>query len=191
MCPSHDSKRPETAPPDGRGAAYRQGTHVLIRRPLAEDGEDMVRLARASRSLHHPWIHPPLDAAGWATYLLTLRADRRIGLLVERCSDRARVGIINLSEISRGGFQNACLSYYVMAPHARCGYMTEALQLAIRHAFDDLGLHRLEANIQPSNKPSMALVRRCGFRHEGFSPRFLMIAGEWRDHERFALLADE
>ncbi len=68
--------------------------------------------------------------------------------------------------------------------------MTEAADLAVRYAFDTLGLHRVEANIQPGNAPSIALVRRLGFAREGFSPRYLRISGEWRDHERWARLAD-
>jgi [ribosomal protein S5]-alanine N-acetyltransferase len=68
--------------------------------------------------------------------------------------------------------------------------MTEALRAAVSHAFGDLGLHRLEANIQPGNVASIALVRRLGFQKEGFSPRYLRINGQWRDHERWALLAD-
>ena len=69
--------------------------------------------------------------------------------------------------------------------------MTEAVRLAAAHAFGVLGLHRLEANIQPENLRSIALVKRLGFRLEGFSPRYLRIGGEWRDHERWALLAEE
>ena len=68
--------------------------------------------------------------------------------------------------------------------------MTEALRAAIGYAFGDLGLHRLKANIQPENIASIALVRRLGFQREGFSPRYLRINGEWRDHERWALLSD-
>jgi ribosomal-protein-alanine N-acetyltransferase len=70
------------------------------------------------------------------------------------------------------------------------GLMTEAVQLATAHAFA-LGLHRVEANIQPGNLRSIALVERLGFRLEGFSPRYLRMGGEWRDHKRWALLADE
>ena len=69
--------------------------------------------------------------------------------------------------------------------------MSEGLRLVIGHAFAQMGLHRVEANIQPGNLASIALVRRCGFKKEGFSPRYLKIFGEWRDHERWALLADD
>jgi ribosomal-protein-alanine N-acetyltransferase len=69
--------------------------------------------------------------------------------------------------------------------------MREGLQLVLRHAFGPLGLHRLEANIQPENAPSIALVAGAGFHLEGLSPRYLKIAGRWRDHERWAILAEE
>ena len=67
----------------------------------------------------------------------------------------------------------------------------EALDQILDHAFGPLGLHRVEANIQPGNEPSIALARGAGFRLEGFSPRYLLIGGQWRDHERYAITADE
>jgi ribosomal-protein-alanine N-acetyltransferase len=100
------------------------------------------------------------------------------------------VGVINLNEIVMGAFQSAYLGYYGMANFSRTGLMTDALRAAVGYAFNELGLHRLEANIQPDNLASIALVRRVGFKQEGFSPRYLRIDGEWRDHERWALLAD-
>ena len=69
--------------------------------------------------------------------------------------------------------------------------MREALEQVLDHAFGPLGLHRIEANIQPGNAPSIALARGAGFRLEGFSPRYLLIGGQWRDHERYAITADE
>ena len=98
---------------------------------------------------------------------------------------------MNFSQIFRKGFQNAYLGYYGMVAFAGRGLMTEAVRLATRYAFDELGLHRLEANVQPANTASIALIRRVGFRKEGFSPRYLRINGVWCDHERWALLADE
>jgi ribosomal-protein-alanine N-acetyltransferase len=65
------------------------------------------------------------------------------------------------------------------------------MQLALRFAFTELKLHRVEANIQPANKRSLNLAKAAGFRREGFSPRYLKIGGRWRDHERWAILAEE
>jgi ribosomal-protein-alanine N-acetyltransferase len=96
-----------------------------------------------------------------------------------------------LNEIVRGPAQSAYLGYWIGAPYAKQGYLTEALPLALSHAFHALGLHRVEANIMPTNRPSLALVKRAGFRREGYSPRYLKIAGRWRDHERWALLAED
>jgi len=77
-----------------------------------------------------------------------------------------------------------------VAAHRGQGYMSEALDLVLHEAFVTLGLHRLEANIQPANRGSLALARRAGFVLEGFSPGYLKIAGEWRDHERWALRSE-
>ena len=100
-------------------------------------------------------------------------------------------GVINLSEIVRGNFRSAYLGYYAFTPHDGQGWMAQGLALAIRDAFRRLRLHRVEANIQPGNKASLRLVKKLGFRREGYSPRYLKIGGRWRDHERWALLADQ
>ena len=82
------------------------------------------------------------------------------------------------------------MGYAVGAPYARQGYMTEGLRLVLKHAFSKLKLHRVEANIQPENKGSIALVKRVGFQLEGYSPHYLKIAGHWRDHERWAMVKE-
>src|ERR671935_3259584 len=69
--------------------------------------------------------------------------------------------------------------------------MRDGLQLVLDYAFGPLGLHRIEANIQPGNSASIALARGAGFRLEGFSPRYLLIGGQWRAHERYAITAEE
>jgi [ribosomal protein S5]-alanine N-acetyltransferase len=131
-----------------------------------------------------------VSARQFAAYLARCRRIASPGFLICRTSDGAIVGGINFSEIVRGNFQSAYLGYQIGAPFARQGYMTEALARALEVAFGPLRLHRVEANIQPGNVPSLALVRRAGFRREGFSRRYLKIAGRWRDHERWALLAE-
>jgi len=99
--------------------------------------------------------------------------------------------VINVNEIVRGLFQSAYLGYYAFEPFAGLGYMSEGLTLVIRQAFDVLGLHRLEANVQPKNQRSIRVVSELGFRLEGLSPRYLKIGGRWRDHERWAILAED
>jgi ribosomal-protein-alanine N-acetyltransferase len=119
------------------------------------------------------------------------RRENYVSLFVCRRDDDAIVGVFNFSEIVRGALHSAYLGYYALAPFEGKGYMQEGLALTLKVAFRSIKLHRVESNIQPANKPSLALVRRAGFSREGFSRRYLKIAGRWRDHERWALLAED
>src|SRR6266498_2907659 len=116
---------------------------------------------------------PPTAPEEFVTFLKRCRRVDSLCFFICRLKDGAIIGLINLSQIFRGGFQNAYLGYYIGAPYAREGFMTEALQLMLRYAFEHLRLHRLEANIQPANVASIALVQRAGFVREGFSRRYL------------------
>ncbi len=91
----------------------------------------------------------------------------------------------------RGSFNCAYLGYYGLAPHAGQGYMSEGLAQVLAAAFGRLRLHRVEANVQPANERSIALLRTAGFVREGYSRRYVKIAGRWRDHERWAILAED
>jgi ribosomal-protein-alanine N-acetyltransferase len=163
---------------------------VFIRHPIAEDCDEFIALMFASRELHHPWVFPPETPEQFAEYLARGQSLDSRGLLIcERDTGRI-TGVVNLNCIVQGALQSAYLGYYIGQPYARRGYMTQGLRQAIRYAFDELGLHRLEANIQPGNIASINLVKKLGFQREGFSPRYLQIAGEWRDHERWAILTD-
>ena len=99
--------------------------------------------------------------------------------------------MININDIIRGAFQSASLGYYAFSPYAGQGLMHEGMLLVLKHAFGKLKLHRLEANIQPDNRASIALVRKCGFVREGLSRRLLKVCGQWKDHERWALLSED
>jgi ribosomal-protein-alanine N-acetyltransferase len=108
-----------------------------------------------------------------------------------RPEDDAIVGLINFSQIFRRGFQNAYLGYQLFAGFTGRGYMTAAVSLAVQFAFNVLKLHRIEANVQPKNRKSIAILKRNGFVKEGFSRRYLKIGGRWRDHERWAIIKDD
>jgi ribosomal-protein-alanine N-acetyltransferase len=168
-----------------------RGSTVRIHPPRPRDRDEFLALVRRSRDLHRGWVQAPTRADGWDAYLERVRGRRHAGFLLRRLEDDALVGLVNVNEIVRGVFQSAYLGYWIGGPFARRGYMTDGLGLVLRQAFGRLALHRVEANIQPTNAASIALVRRLGFRHEGTSRRYLKISGRWRDHERFALLKEE
>jgi ribosomal-protein-alanine N-acetyltransferase len=161
-------------------------SRVVLSHPGPADEADFLAAMAASRGLHRPWLYPPETPDAYRAYLSAL-GERKVGYLGRRRADGALVGWSNVSEIVRGAMQGAFLSYAGVAGFAGQGYMTELLGLVMRHAFTELRLHRLEANIQPGNAASLALAARCGFEREGFSPRYLKIGGRWRDHERWAL----
>jgi ribosomal-protein-alanine N-acetyltransferase len=164
---------------------------VRLEPPAPGDRREFLELVEASYELHRPWTYPPADAPSYRRLLERNRADNFFALLLRRNEDDAITGIFEFSEVVRGSFQNAYLGYWVGAPYASQGYMRDGMQLALRFAFNDLRLHRVEANIQPGNARSLALARNAGFKREGFSPRYLKIGGRWRDHERWAILADD
>jgi len=162
---------------------------VAIRPPTPADAPEFTCAMHASRSLHEPWVSPPLDGAQFAAWLGRCEDGRCLHRLVT--VDGRIAGFVTLSEIVRGAFQNAYLSYAAVAAFAGSGAMTEGVALVAGEAFGPLGLHRLEANVQPLNDRSLALVRRLGFVREGFSERYLYVAGQWRDHERWALRSEQ
>lgn len=164
---------------------------VWIRKPIEADCQALLAMHHASRSLHFPWVSPPLTEDDCKTYLSRCQTESFEGLLICLIGSQQIVGVANLSQIFYGAFQNAYLGYYAALGFAGQGLMTEGLGLVIRHAFCGLGLHRLEANIQPHNSASIALVKRLGFTKEGFSRRYLKINGDWQDHERWALTVED
>jgi len=164
---------------------------VALQAPALRHAEAFVRAVRRSRSLHRGLVSPPGDAEAFRQYVGALRQRNRLGFLVIVENSGEIAGVVNVSEIVRGVFRSAYLGYYAFLPHAGRGLLRRGLQQAIGHCFGDLKLHRLEANIQPENHRSIALVRGLGFRKEGFSPRYLKVCGRWRDHERWAILAEE
>jgi ribosomal-protein-alanine N-acetyltransferase len=168
-----------------------QGRRVYLRAPQPSDRDEFLRLVRASRELHRPWVYAPETAREFAAHIARCGNPTERCFLVCRRSDDALAGTYNVSQIARGFFESAYLGYYAFAPAAGEGLMAEGLQLVLRHCFRRLKLHRLEANIQPDNERSMRLVERAGYGYEGYSPRYLKIGGRWRDHERWAITRED
>jgi ribosomal-protein-alanine N-acetyltransferase len=179
--------RPAEIEPDPPPPGARVGLRVLER----SDREEFLALARESRQLHRPWTYPPERADQFDDLFARSRRDDFVCLLAVAVDGGEIAGVFTISQIVRGAFQSAYLGYYANARYAGQGMMREAMEQVLDHAFGPLALHRLEANIQPGNGPSIALARGAGFRLEGFSPRYLLIGGQWRDHERYAITVDE
>lgn len=175
----------------------RESDRLVLREPTQADEDAWCALRRESAGHLLPWEPAPtpgedpcgptafeslLEGAASPRHLKTLVFERTSGVLI---------GQVCLNEIVLGAFRSGCLGYWIGSPFLKRGHATEAVGALIDHAFDELGLHRVEANVQPTNGASLGVVRRLGFRREGFSPRYLRIAGQWADHERWALTSED
>jgi ribosomal-protein-alanine N-acetyltransferase len=164
---------------------------VVLRVVTEADRDSYITAMGSSRTLYRPYVAPTSTDLGF-DQLLERAGDGSFEPMVARRRDGgAIVGFVNISQIIHGALQSGFVGYGGVAGQTGQGYMTEAVGLAVRRAFTDLRLHRLEANIQPGNEASIALAVRCGFEYEGFSPRYLKVGGQWRDHERWAIRAEQ
>ena len=164
---------------------------VVLRPPVESDRQEFIRAMAASAELHLPWISDVATDSYFDRQLARVAHDRHDANLVCLAETGAIVGVFNITEIVRGAFQSAFVSYAAVAGYDGQGLMSEGLRQLVERAFTELDLHRLEANIQPANARSIALVRRAGFTYEGTSRRYLKLGGEWRDHEHWVLLAED
>ncbi|WBB77617.1 GNAT family protein [Micromonospora sp. WMMD882] len=101
------------------------------------------------------------------------------------------VGHLNIGNIVRRAFCSGYAGYWVDGRTAGRGVIPTALALAVDHAFGPGGLHRIEVNIRPENRPSRRVVEKLGFREEAYHPRYMHIDGAWRDHIGYALTSEE
>jgi [ribosomal protein S5]-alanine N-acetyltransferase len=166
----------------------RQGPRVALRRITIDDQAEFVGLVDASKSLHHPWIIAPSTADDFAKYVDRFDRVTAEGFVICLLDTGRIAGFVNINEIVRASYQRGVIGYGGFISTVGFGYMTEGLHLLLDFAFSELKLHRIEADIQPMNATSLNLVKRLNFRYEGFSPEFICINGEWKDHERWAIL---
>ena len=162
---------------------------LIIREPRDEDENDFLSAMQRSQFLHYPWVKPPLTSEEFKIYLKRSQMQNQKSYFVYELDNI--VGVFNVNEIVRGFFESAYLGFYVVADYANKGYMSAGLKLVLKQVFNELELHRLEANIQPENIASINLVKANEFRKEGYSPRYLKIDGQWRDHERWAITSED
>jgi GrpB-like predicted nucleotidyltransferase (UPF0157 family)/RimJ/RimL family protein N-acetyltransferase len=165
-------------------------SNIFIREPEIEDKETFISAMQRSHSLHHPWVKAPTTAKEFDEYLQRFKQPNQRSFLV--CDEAENiVGVFNVSEIVRGLFQNAYLGFYAVADFSDKGYMSAGLKLVLAKIFNELKLHRIEANIQSDNVKSIQLIKKNSFRYEGFSPRYLKIDNEWCGHEHWAMTYED
>jgi len=169
---------------------------LTLRQPLLTDFRDWSAMREQSADFLIPW--EPV----WASDHLTRKgfsnrvywAQRSITngsalpLFLIRREDERLLGAVTLDNIRRGPAQAGTLGYWIGEPFARQGYMREALQAVVHHAFGRLDLSRLEAACLPENTASRGLLEKCGFKYEGVAQSYLQINGRWRTHVLYAAL---
>jgi [ribosomal protein S5]-alanine N-acetyltransferase len=175
------------------------GQGIYLRPPSANDFPEWATLREQSRAFLTPWepIWPTDDLTRAAfrrrlrRYAEDQRNDLAYSFLIFRSQDNALVGGLTLANVRRGVAQAGSIGYWIGAPFARQGLMTAALRALIPFSFGHLRLHRLEAACIPTNKPSIALLKKTGFQREGYARQYLCINGIWQDHLLYGRLKED
>lgn len=169
----------------------------LILRPAVVADAEYIRAYNLDNREHlQPWqpTRPPgfFDFEQIVRRIADTERDRQTGrclhLLILRRDGQQMIGECNFSNIVLGAFQACHLGYSLAAQAQGQGLMAEALRVAIRYVFEDLGLHRIMANYRPENLRSARVLEGLGFEREGFARSYLKIDGQWADHVLTALI---
>ena len=168
-----------------------KGNKIFLRYITLDDIEEMIALFKLSLKFYKGLINPPLNFEDFKIYVERNLDETNECFVICQKIDNKIVGAINLSQIVRKAFQNAYLGYSLGVNFTGKGYMSEAVSLISQHAFENLKLHRIEANVQPHNLASIKILQRCGFTKEGFSRKYLKIDDVWCDHERWAIIVED
>ncbi|MEL6841299.1 MAG: GNAT family protein [Pseudomonadota bacterium] len=173
-----------------------EAERLTLRPPMHSDFRAWTALRQESRDFLVPW-EPTWASDHLSRKAFTNRvywAQRSIAngtampLFMFRRTDDALVGAITLDHIKRGPAQSGITGYWIGQPFARQGYMREAIQAVVHHAFTIMDLSRIEAGCLPENTASRRLLEKCGYKYEGVAQSYLQINGRWRNHVLYANL---
>jgi ribosomal-protein-alanine N-acetyltransferase len=175
------------------------GKAIYLRFLEPQDAAAVLSLYKLNRAFLTPWEPKRSDnfysLQAQRESIESMQAARQVdqgygfGIFLKETGEL--VGRVNLSGVVRGVFQNANIGYLLAEQYNGHGYMSEAVNLVLRYAFKELGLHRVQAGTMLNNYGSMRVLQKCGFRHEGVARRYLKINGNWEDHNIFAITAEE
>lgn len=182
-----------------RSTTVLTGPRILLRPPAYRDAPAWVALRRQSADFLQPWepTWPPDGATAAAFHRRRAqdkeewRAETGYGFFIFGRDGKELLGGITISNVRLGVARSASLGYWIGAPYARKGYMTEAVRCVLDFSFGPLQLHRVEAACLPQNAPSRGLLLKCGFKEEGLAREYLMINGKWCDHITFGILTTD
>ncbi|ASR02259.1 GNAT family protein [Gordonia rubripertincta] len=177
----------------------RAGT-VTLRPVKVRDGKTWSELRIRNQNSLLPWEptgvgswadrHQP---ASWPPLFAVLKSEAKRGTILPFVIelDDQYVGQLTVGNIQRGAVRSAWIGYWVDNAHAGQGIATAAVALGVDHCFGPVGLHRLDATVQPANEASQKVLKNIGFRQEGLLVRYMDVNKRWRDHMLFALTAEE
>ncbi|WP_297771429.1 GNAT family protein [uncultured Roseovarius sp.] len=169
---------------------------LTLRQPVMSDFRNWSGLRAQSADFLTPWepawAADHLARKGFSNRVFwaqrSIASGSAMPLFLIRREDEALLGAITLDHIRRGPAQAGTLGYWIGQPHARQGYMREAIAGVVHYAFDRLDLSRIEAACLPENHASRGLLEKCGFKYEGVAQSYLQINGRWRTHVLYAAL---
>ena len=176
-----------------------EGARITLRLPQQADWRAWTSLREESADFLRPWepvwAQDHLSRRAFANRVYwAARAEKQgtaLPLLMFRRSDDALLGAITLDNIRRGPAQAGTLGYWIGASHARQGYMRDAIEAVVHHAFQQLDLSRVEAACLPGNAASRGVLEETGFKYEGVAQSYLQINGRWRNHVLYANLRSD
>lgn len=175
-----------------------KGEKVFIRLMTAADAQELYELRKRNEEFFTAYepLRPESFTLEWVQadverLVQAAEEDKNYALGIYLNETSELIGRITVNIIARGIMQGAHIGYYIGLEHNGKGYMTEAVRLTLKYAFEVLDLHRVEANVMPRNKPSARVLEKAGFRHEGLSRGYLKINGVWEDHDRYAVTVEE
>ncbi len=172
---------------------------LTLRPPQHSDFRAWVALRESSRAFLNAWeptwSDDHLSRKGFTNRVYwanrAINTGSAVPMFIFRRADQALVGALTLDNIRRGPSQAGTTGYWVGQPFARQGFMFEALEAMVHHAFNVLDLSRLEAGCLPENVASRGVLEKAGFKYEGVAQSYLQINGRWRNHVLYAALRSD
>lgn len=183
----------------GRARVRIDTERMVLRPPVHADFRPWAALRRQSETFLKPWepswAHDHLTRKGFVNRVYwanrAIAQGTALPLFLERRADGHLLGAITLDNIRRGPAQAGTVGYWIGEPHAREGFMREALTALVFHAFEMMDLSRIESACLPENRASIGLLESCGYKYEGVAQSYLQINGRWRNHVLYANLRND